>query len=134
MNRLKRLMKTLVSKHRGAWVLDGYTVNVGLGKGIRHQTVRMGREGDDYVLTSVVLGTAAVTKNHRRWAELAILAWQRNAGTQLVTFGFDGQDRLAGQIRHPAQYLDEEELELYVTALARECDRFEYLLTGRDTS
>jgi hypothetical protein len=27
---------------------------------------------------------------------------------------------------------DLEELELYITALTRECDRFEYLLAGKD--
>jgi hypothetical protein len=35
-------------------------------------------------------------------------------------------------IRHPAEHLDPEELELYITALTRECDRFEYLLAGKD--
>ena len=87
---------------------------------------------DLYVFTSVVLGTRNVTKSIRHWRRLALLVWERNARHQLVTFGFDRKDRLIGQIQHQAEFLDPEELELYVNTLARECDRFEYLLTGKD--
>jgi len=60
--------------------------------------------------------------------------WFGNAGNEVVTFAFDRRDRLVGQVRHPADYLDAEELELYVTELARECSRFAYLLTGHTSS
>ncbi len=66
------------------------------------------------------------------WNELARLAWQRNAESDLVTFGFDNRNRLVGQIRHPAELLDLKELDLFIWALARECDRFEYQLSGKD--
>jgi hypothetical protein len=35
-------------------------------------------------------------------------------------------------VRHPESTLDVEELELYLTVLAAECDRFEFLLGGED--
>ena len=126
------MLNALAKKHRSAWSLRKNSVDVGLAEQGRHQTIRLKKKGADYVLTSVVLGSAAVTKRDKEWSRLAILAWQCNADQQLVAFGFDKRHRLVGQIRHPAEHLDPEELELYVTTLARECDRFEYLLTGRD--
>ena len=60
------------------------------------------------------------------------MAWQRNADHELVTFAFDKYDRLIGHIRHPADYLDLEELELYLFNLAFECDRFEFIISGGD--
>jgi len=60
------------------------------------------------------------------------MAWQRNADHELVTLELDKHDRLVGLIRHPAEYLDPEELEHYIITLTRECDRFEYLLVGQD--
>jgi hypothetical protein len=32
----------------------------------------------------------------------------------------------------PASTLDRDELDLYIETLAKECDRFEYALTGED--
>jgi len=131
-DKLTRLLKPLVKKHRATWTLRKNSVDVGFAEQGRHQTILLEKKSSDYVLTSVVLGATAVTKRGEEWSRLAILAWQSNADQQLVTFGFDRHDRLVGRIRHPAEHLDPEELELYVTTLARECDRFEYLLTGRD--
>jgi len=50
----------------------------------------------------------------------------------LVTFAFDDKNNLIGVIEQPALTLDHEELNLYIETLARECDRFEYILTGDD--
>lgn len=100
--------------------------------GQRSQKITIAKHNRNYVLTSVVLGTLKVKKTLKRWRELARLAWHRNAEHQLVTFAFDQKDRLVGQIRHPVDHLDYEELKIYVRSLARECDRFEYLLSGED--
>jgi hypothetical protein len=78
------------------------------------------------------MGSTAVKKNVQRKKELTLMAWRRNADHELVTFAFDKSDRLIGHIRHPAEYLDVEELELYISALAFECDRFEFLISGGD--
>ena len=132
MNDLNRLLASVVKNKKGMWVVNGHSVEVLLGKGKRRQTVHLSREGKYYVLKSVVLGAAAVTKRVKRWNRLAILSWLYNAEHELVTFAFDKRDRLIGIIRHPTHCLDPEELELYITTLARDCDRFEYLLRGRD--
>ncbi len=103
-----------------------------VGSGSRTQRITIRVDGEDCVLRSRLLGERVVTRTDKGWAAYARLAWQRNADTDFVTYGFDRRDRLVGEIRHPAKHLDENELELYVRVLARECDRFEYLLSGRD--
>jgi len=50
----------------------------------------------------------------------------------LVSFAFDDKNNLVGIIKQPALTLDHDELKLYIETLARECDRFEYILTGKD--
>ena len=132
MSSLTTLIDSIPASKRHDWDIDGDKIRVATRGGERGQTVHISTVDEMYVLTSVVLGTPAVTKSHKRWRRLALLAWQRNAEHQLVTFAFDRHDRLVGRIEHPAKYLDPPELELYVNALARECDRFEYLLSGKD--
>ena len=105
---------------------------VTIGSGVRKQTVTIREEGKQQVLTSIVLSKSEVTRRADVWSRLARLAWQRNAHTDLVTFTFDHEDNLIGRIRHPTMTLDREELLLYIRALVRECDRFEYLLSGLD--
>lgn len=131
-DRLLSLVDAARKRHRRSWRREGHTVVVQLGKTGRIQTVLLEVADEEYVFTSVVLGTKAVTKRRKRWDELALLAWRRNADQQLVTFAFDAKDRLVGQIRHPKDTLDREELELYINSLAWDCDRFEYLLSGAD--
>ena len=103
-----------------------------VGIGTRHQEIEVRVVNDDYELTSVVLPASDVTATAEGWRDLARLAWQRNADTDIVTFTFDDRDRLVGRVRHPAATMDTEELTLYVRSLVRECDRFEYLLSGLD--
>ena len=115
------------------WEFDGKRLEMPVGAGGRRHRINLARKRNgDYVLTCVVLGSATVTDSKAKWRELARLAWRRNAEQELVTFAFDDSHRLVGQVRHPADHLDFEEFELYVRTLARECDRFEYLLTGQD--
>lgn len=115
------------------WTLEGDIIRVRLRDGGRSQTVRVSQDQDRYVFRSVVLSRpgAKRTKNLRR--RIAYRAWRRNASKPLVTFAFDDEDRLIGLIEVPAATLDHEELDLYIETLARECDRFEYVLTGADT-
>ena len=132
MDNLLKMMRKLIRKHRENWFLTDKYVDVQLGRSMRHQRVYMYHKGGFYFFKSVVMGSMAVRKTKQRWNELILLAWQRNADHEIVNFGFDKQDRLVGLIRHPAEHLDLEELELYITTLTRECDRFEYLLAGKD--
>ena len=132
MDRLLKMTRKLSRTHKEDWTLKEKYVDVRLGKGTRHQRVYMFLKGRYYFFISVVLGSTAVKKNNQRWNELALMAWQRNADHELVNFAFDKNDRLVGLIRHPAKHLDPEELDLYISTLARECDRFEYMIAGMD--
>jgi len=132
MERLQKMMRQLSKKHKENWMLKEKYVDVQFGKGMRHQRVYMSIRDGFYFFISVVMNSPSVRANKQKWNELALMVWQRNADHELITFAFDKQDRLVGLIRHPAEYLDLKELELYVTTLTRECDRFEYLLAGGD--
>ena len=131
MDKVLSMAQRLASEREG-WTVQGNRVEVALAGAGRHQSVLISDEGDEFVLTSVVLGSQQVTKPRKRWQQLTRLAWMRNADHQIVTFAFDRRHRLIGVIRHQKAYLDEAELELYIERLAVECDRFEYLLSGLD--
>ena len=103
-----------------------------VGAGRRHQDVDVRMIDGDYELTAIVLPASEVTATALGWRRLARLAWQRNSDTDIVTFTFDDRHRLVGRVRHPAETMDIEEVTLYIRSLVRECDRFEYLLSGLD--
>lgn len=109
--------------------IDGETFLVDHPDG-RSQKIRVRREGDRYVFTSRVIGARRV--EGLSWEELAQLVWHRNRVTPLVAFMLDGRGRLVGRIEQPVATLDPEELHAYLLLLARECDRLEFVLTGRD--
>ncbi|MGA1994818.1 MAG: hypothetical protein ABSH45_03475 [Bryobacteraceae bacterium] len=96
----------------------------------RTQTIRVRRVGDSYLLTSRVIGSTKA--GNMEPADLARQIWSRNRVTDVVEFALDESGRLIGRIEQVAEALNRNELEFYLTALAQECDRLEYLLTGRD--
>ena len=82
-------MRQLSNKHRENWTLKEKYVDVQLGKGMRHQRVYLYLKGGFYFFVSVVMNSAAVRANKQKWNELALMAWQRNADHELITFAFD---------------------------------------------
>jgi hypothetical protein len=66
--------------------------------------------------------------------EILHWCWQRNRFTDIAGFAIDRRGRLVGQIEHPIDTLDAAELAFYLQALAMECDRFEFVLSGMDQS
>lgn len=96
----------------------------------RRQRMVIERQGERYLLTSVVLTPRQVQEIGR--AELLLRLWQRNREINVVAFSLDRPGRLIGQVEQLAETLDLEELALYIELLARECDQFEYTLTGQD--
>ena len=122
----------LIASDSVPWSRDGNAVRIELKMRGRAQVVRFARNDDRYVFRSVVLPPKQVTISGRVWRDLAYRAWRRNAAKELVTFSFDEKDALIGVIEVAAATLDREELQLYVETLAKECDRFEYALTGED--
>ena len=133
MDRIERLMANRESlpDSRLTVSYEAGSARVELGGG-RSQTVRIERDGDGYVFTSVVLGTVRADEHRQDLPALANRLWQRNRQTDVVNFTFDRHNRLIGRIEHPANTLDAEELYFYLSRLAIECDRLEYLLTGKN--
>ena len=129
---LQNQIEQLASTHGWEWEERRNGVAVLVEQGARHQQITVREKDGQCVLTSTVLSGKQVTQDTDRWYRLAELAWRRNAEGQLVSFGFDRKDRLIGQIRHPLNYLDRDELVLYIQHLALACDRFEYVLSGHD--
>jgi hypothetical protein len=96
----------------------------------RTQEIRIDVSDDRYTLTSRVMGKARVEQ--QGLDRLAALVWDRNPTSDIVEFTFDLQSRLIGRVEQLRDTLDRQELLFAITRLAEECDRFEYVLTGRD--
>lgn len=94
----------------------------------RHHRVRVDDEGDELRVVGVVARQSVVAGLR----DVAVRAWRRNRSTQLVGFRIDEKGRLVGEARVPKAGLSPEELTIYVRQVATECDRLEYLLTGKD--
>jgi hypothetical protein len=102
--------------------------NVEVRTAERGHLVSLEERDDSLVLTSIVVPRHIVDGVR----DLILLAWKRNRATQLVGFRIDRRGRLVGEASVPKAGLTAEELQLYIRTVAAECDRFEYLLTGRD--
>lgn len=106
---------------------EGSDVVVSFGDG-RSQRVSVAEDGDVYVLSSFVVRRETVANT----PDLALQVWKRNRAVALVGFRIDQRERLLGEAWVPKVGLTAEEFQLYVRTVAAECDRLEYLLTGRD--
>lgn len=102
-------------------------VDVAFGDGRRHR-VTVKDEGDSYLISGCVARQAVVTSV----PDLPVRVWTRNRATQLVGFRIDRRLRLVGEAWLPKDGLTPEEFQLYLRSVASECDRFEYILSGRD--
>jgi len=127
-----QLVDRLAQEDGREWRRAGSTVFVKIGDTERLQRIDIERRGAMFVFRSVVVDDFFVRKNHRHWRRLAYRVWRKNAVKELVAFAFDKKDQLVGVIEQPATSLDSAELVLYIETLAKECDRFEYVLTGED--
>jgi hypothetical protein len=79
-----------------------------------------------------VWSVAATPSRLRRVSDPDLLAWERNRQSDLVGFKTDRRGRLVGEAWVPRAGLGSEEWSMCVAAVARSCDRLEYLLTGKD--
>jgi hypothetical protein len=95
----------------------------------RRQIVHVEESNDGtFRLWSVAAPPAVV----RGLAEPRLQVWRRNRVTELVGFRLDKRGRIIGEALLPSPGGTAEEWDLYVRAVARACDRFEYVLTGQD--
>ena len=111
--------------------LDGDTIEVTFGDQ-RRQTVYVETAGDGMTLRlwSIVARPAALSMLHTP----DIDGWRRNRLSELLGFSIDVRGRMIGESWLPVAGLTSDEWEYCVRNLAKGCDRFEYLITGKDES
>ena len=129
MEDLLRRTDELAARECPGWQRDGNRVRISLAQGGRSQILRLSRRRDRYIFSSVVARARAIDEGRR---SLAFRIWRRNALKPVVTFTVDRRERVIGLIDQPIESVHSKELKFYLETLARECDRFEYILTGAD--
>ncbi len=102
-------------------------IDVYFGDDRRHR-VTVNDQGDTLFLTAVVAKRAKVES----FRDLPIRVWVRNRATSLVGFRIDYRGHLLGESWIPKAGLGADEFRHYVRTIAATCDRFEYVLTGKD--
>ncbi len=127
---LEKVSKLIIKKEY-PWILKGRSIIVELTQQGRKQRIKLNKQGETYVFSSIIINSNAIRGKKRR-RRLAYRAWRKNGIKDLVSFSFNDKGDLVGVIEQPVQTLDHEELSLYIETLAMECDRFEYILTGDD--
>ena len=106
---------------------DGTNVDVTFGDE-RHHRITIKEKDDRFLFRAFVVRQTVVSKLD----DLPLQIWLRNRAVSLVGFRIDRKGRLVGEAWLPKVGLTAEEFQLYVRTVAVECDRFEYILTGRD--
>lgn len=96
----------------------------------RQQRIYIDRKGAYYKIWSISLHKSKV----QEIGETKIIQdlWFKNRQTDVVGFCIDKKGRLVGSIQQLAEAIDKEELIFYIHILAKECDRLEYLFSGKD--
>lgn len=102
-------------------------VMVPLGHEGRH-CISVAEEGGEIRLTGVVL-RASETGDIGDLVERVL---DRNRSVRLLGYRVDDRGRLVGEARLPAAGLEADELVFRLKLLAADCNRFEYVLAGRD--
>jgi len=128
---IKALLGGTVTRYSGEitfrWELGAVTVEF-LNR--RKQMIEYISDGEHYVFTSRIVGRGVVEVIGRERLARDILLWNRS--TDVVAFRFNKRGGLEGYIEQRAASVSTEELRFYLACLAREADRLEFLLTGRD--
>lgn len=130
MQALHRRIDDLVAREGLPWQREGNRVTISFTRDGRSQVVHLARKDDRYRFQSIVANADDVGEDRRL---LAFRIWRRNGLKPLVLFTLDDRDRVIGLINQPVESIHAKELKFYLETLARECDRFEYILTGGDT-
>ncbi len=96
----------------------------------RGQKIRYQRRGEHCLFTSRVATEGHL--KHLSWSEISREILLRNRLTEVVAFGVRNWHSVEAWVEQRASTLRTDKLKFYVAHLAREADRFEFLLTGKD--
>ena len=130
MQTLHRRIDDLVAREGLPWQRDGNRLTIPFTRDGRAQVVHLAQRDDRYRFYSIVAHAKDVNEDRRL---LAFRIWRRNGVKPVVLFLLDDRDRVIGLIEQPVASMQGRELRFYLEVLARECDRFEFILTGDDT-
>ena len=112
---------------------DGKDVLIRLDRADRTQKIRISQSNDAYEFTSVVARVKDVAgRGNESRNALLFRILCRNALKPIVFLYIDGRDRVVGKVTCPIDSTHSGEIEFYLTTLSRDCDRFEYVLSGLD--
>ena len=133
MESLLQIVDELIETKRLSGRRDGNVAFINLDRSDRTQKVRLATKNDSYEFSSVVARVRDVTKSTKdaRY-ELLFRIWCRNALKPVVSLGIDARDRVVGTVTCSIHSTQVVEILFYLTTLARDCDRFEYILSGLD--
>lgn len=115
--------------HRIEWESGRLQVTFSSG---RTQRLRYEERKAAVRLATVVAYRADLEANGLDSEDVAHLVMRRNRETRVVAFGLGRDLRIEAWVTTPREHLQAKELFYYVITLAREADRFEYLLTRSD--
>ena len=107
--------------------IDGDKIKVTFNDGRKHILRAEERDGEFRVWA--IIARQAIVAGQK---DLQLRIWQRNHASKLVSYRIDGKGRFIGEAWVPKAGLTPYEFRLYVRTVAAECDRLEYLLTGKD--
>lgn len=131
MTPIDQLLSEAIETHHLQATLDQASRKITLQfKSGRFQSVSYEVDKERVRLTSVIATASRVESIGRD--EIVSWCWQRNRFTDITGFCLDRRGRLVGQTEHPLASLDAAELAFYLETLAIECDRFEYVFSGKD--
>ena len=129
MQALHHQIDSLTTRESLPWVRKGNRVTISFVRNGRSQVVRLSRRKDRYLFYSIVAHADSVNEDRR---SLAFRIWRRNALKSVVLFTINLRNQVVGLIDQPVESMHTKELKFYLETLARESDRFEYILTGDD--
>ena len=129
MQSLHRCIDDLVARERLPWQRNGNRVTISFTRDGRSQIIHLAQRDRRYRFYSIVAHANDVNEDRRL---LAFRIWRRNGLKPVVLFLLNDRDQVMGLIDQPVGSMHTRELKFYLETLARECDRFEYILTGSD--
>ncbi len=106
---------------------QGSTVQVELSNK-RYHRVEILEENDGITLEGKIHGSY----NPENYREFVLSLWEKNRAIDICGFAFKSNGVIVGRAVVPTAGLTKILLQTYVRKVAVECDRLEYLLSGKD--
>ena len=128
MNQLLNMIDELLDSGQLSGKRHKDVVKVILERTDTSQTIRLTESEDTFQLST----TVAEVPIRKKKDDLLFRIWRRNAINPVVTLSLSNTGQVVGEVICPKDSTQASELKFYIETLARDCDRFEYILSGAD--